>query len=315
MIVTTNLQQQPPGCPTAVTLGCFDGVHLGHQAVIGRAVEAGRAQGLLPAVFTFTLGRDRPQGKAGAGRLVSDTMKDAVLEALGVEYVCSPDFDAFREMSPQAFVQDLLLDHLQAKVLVCGYDFHFGHLAAGNPQLLRELCQPRGVQVLVVPPVQLAGEPVSSTRIRQAVSQGEMELARTLLGRPYGLDFPIVQGNHLGRKLQFPTINQPFPPDFVLPRFGVYGTLAQVEGRWYPAVTNVGVKPTIGTDTPLAETYLQGYSGDLYGRRVLVELLSFLRPERKFPNVEALREQIARDARQAQEMGQGELARRQGESR
>ena len=308
MIVRTDRNQGPQVEGTSVALGYFDGVHLGHQAVIGRAVQEGRSRGLCPSVFTFTMGSQRPDGKVQARHLVSDETKYEALQDLGVEYVCCPQFEDFRGMDPQEFVDTLLIGSLKAKVLVCGYDFHFGHFAAGNPALLTELCQARGVEVFVVPAVAYEGEPISSTRIRRAVSQGEMEQARALLGRPYGVDFPIVQGNHLGRKLQFPTINQPFPPDFVLPRFGVYASLARVGEAWYTAVTNVGVKPTIGTDRPLAETYLQGFSGDLYGKRVLVQLLHFLRPECKFSSVQALREQIAQDALKAQEIGRQELA-------
>ena len=147
------------------------------------------------------------------------------------------------------------------------------------------------------------GEAVSSTRVRQAITAGEMERARQLLGRRYFLDFPVEHGKALGRRLQFPTINQPIPPQMVLPRFGVYATMAQVDGKTYAGVTNIGVRPTVEKGvTPRAETYLIGFSGDLYGKEIPVTFLSFLRPEQKFDSVEALRAQIAADAQKADQI-------------
>jgi len=150
--------------------------------------------------------------------------------------------------------------------------------------------------VTVLPPVLQEEQPVSSSRIRVAMMEGEMEQAAKLLGRPFTIDFPVVHGRRLGRMLGTPTINQPFPPDFVLPKFGVYASFAEVDGKRLHAVTNVGIKPTVGSEVPLAETYLADFSGNLYGRRVPVSLLHFLRPEQKFDSLDALKNQILTDA-------------------
>jgi riboflavin kinase/FMN adenylyltransferase len=188
----------------------------------------------------------------------------------------------------------------------CGENFRFGKGAAGDTAALRHLCGDSPA-VEVLPLVILDGAPISSSQIRAAIRAGEMERANRLLGRRFTIDFEVVHGRQLGRTLGTPTINQPFPEGFVEPKFGVYATLATAQGREYAAVTNVGVKPTVGSDRVLAETYIHGFSGDLYGQSVRVSFLRFLRPERKFEGIEALREQIVRDseiaARTAAEAG------------
>jgi riboflavin kinase/FMN adenylyltransferase len=173
---------------------------------------------------------------------------------------------------------------------------------SGGSAELRALCEPLGIRVTVVPPLMEQDRPISSTRIRQLVADGAMEQAAQLLGRPYAIDFAVVHGRALGRTLGLPTINQPFPENFVLPRFGVYASAVQLDGRLYHAVTNVGVKPTVGASGPLAETYIVGYSGDLYDQHVTVQLRAFLRPEEKFPSIEALKQQIERDCTAAQQI-------------
>lgn len=279
---------------TAVALGFFDGVHRGHQAVIGRAVELAGEE-LAPAVFTFRPSGDMPARKSG-GLLCTEEQKEEELRRLGVRLVASPGFEDIRGISGEDFVRENLFRGMRAKILCCGEDFRFGRGAALAVRELAGLCRELDIRLEVVPPVLEDGAPVSSTRIRAAVSAGEMETARRLLGRPFGICFPVEHGRRLGRRLGFPTINQVFPERFVLPRFGVYAAFVRWKGVLYPAVANVGVKPTVGAERPLAETYIAGFEGDLYGEKVPVSLVSFLRPEQKFPSVDQLREQISRDA-------------------
>lgn len=289
-----------PKTPRAVALGIFDGVHLGHRAVISRAtgVELPDRRRAVSTVFTFT---QPPWAlpKDCAWELIADRQKQTVLEGLGVEELIRADFEALRDMTPADFVRGLLHETLGARRVCCGFNYHFGRGGRGDAALLEELCAPLGIEVVVVPPVLVGGEPVSATRIRRLIEDGRVEEAGRLLGRPFTIDFPVVGGQKLGRLLGAPTINQPLPDHFVRPRFGVYASSVEAEGRVTHGVTNIGVRPTVGAEGPLAETWIADYSGDLYGRRVPVSLVRFLRPERKFASVEELQKQILRDAKAA----------------
>lgn len=299
----------PPlqGRETAVALGCFDGLHVGHRAVIGEAV-AQRERGLAPCVFTFTVRRPVTGVPKGRELLQSLPRKLAELEKLGVELVAVPDFSEFCSLSPEAFVQDILCAGFHARVVCCGFNFRFGKGAAGDVALLRRLCGVQGIEVRVLPPAMVDGQVVSSTLIRERVASGDMPAVERLLGHRFTVDFPVEPGRRLARTLDFPTINQRFPPEFVVPRHGVYVSAATVDGVCRPAVTNVGVKPTVTDENlPLAETYITGVQRELYGESVDVALLEFLRPERKFASVQALKAQMHRDVQQAIEIARTRL--------
>lgn len=294
MRIATSLDDAIFDKDTAVALGFFDGVHLGHREVIEAAVSYPGGK-FAPCVFTFVSRRETPAGKKGNKRLISDQDKYALLGELGVQYVAAPDFCEFMGLSPEEFISEVLAQKLHAKAVCCGDNFRFGKNAAGDVALLERLCPKYGIDVQVCPPVVLEGAPVSSTRIRECVRQGDMVLAAKLLGRLYSFCSEVVDGRRLGRKLNFPTINQLFPDMFELPRFGVYAAFAHVGEQVLPAVTNIGLRPTVGSDKPLAETYIMDYNGDLYGHNIRVSLLRFMRPELKFDSVEELRGQIASD--------------------
>ena len=282
--------------PTAVALGLFDGLHRGHRAVIGQAVSC--APALRPAVFTFTF--DGEATKPDFANILTHTRKLDILRRLGAELVCEPPFSSFRELSPRDFFEEILVKRLRAAAIFCGEDYRFGKNAAGDAALLRRFCAEAGVRFHLVAPLLDGGEPVSSTRIRRLLRDGEMAEAARLLGEPYIIDYPVSHGRQLGRKMGYPTINQLYPAGDLLPRSGVYAAAAFAGGSWHPAVTNVGVKPTLGgTDAPSAETTLLDFDGDLYGQRVPVAFFTFLRPEQRFDSVELLFEQVARDAKQS----------------
>lgn len=291
-----------PDQERAVALGLFDGLHLGHQAVI-RAALSHKQEGLSPAVFTYRIQGSIPSQKRRFRWICSEEERARLLEQMGVEVVVQPTFEDFRDMASEDFVENFLLGQMRAKVICCGEDFRFGKGAAGTVETLRRLCEPRGVRLELIPPVELEGERISSTRIRDAIEAGDMPLTQRLLGRPYSISSLVESGNHLGRTLSFPTINQPYPQGFAVPRYGVYLSAALVGGQLYPAISNVGVKPTVGGHLPLAETNILGFSGDLYGTRVLVCLCRFLRPEQRFGGLEELRAQISRDVAVAQKEG------------
>ncbi len=280
----------------AVALGFFDGLHIGHAAVVSRTLSY-QQEGLCPCVFTFTMDGGHPAAKSTANALTTERQKEQLLESWGVRLVLCPDFSEFHAMEPEAFVDEVLVRRLNANAACCGEDFRFGKKAAGDVGQLAALCQARGIRLDVVPPVTFEGERVSSTRIRSLLGEGRVADANRMLGRAFGYDFTVVRGKQLGRKLDSPTINQRLPDGFVPLRHGVYASVSFAGGAWHPSVTNIGLRPTVEDTTAVnSETYICGFSGDLYGARVEVRLLAFLRPEQRFPSVEALRARIHADA-------------------
>lgn len=279
---------QTPEGELAAALGSFDGLHLGHRQVIGNTLSA---PGLRPAVITFQQNPSFSLQKKPVPLLTTNEQKLALLEEMGVEVVYLLPFDRIRDMEPEDFVE-ALYRVCRIRALSCGFNFRFGKNGRGDAGLLKELCREKGIGLSVTPPVSVAGETVSSTRIRACLEQGDVQQAGQLLGRPFGYDFEVTHGRQLGRTWGTPTINQPFPAGYVLPRFGVYASLVEVEGQKYYGVTNIGVKPTVGSDCALSETWIPEFSGDLYGKKVPVELLDFIRPERKFDSLDQLKNEI-----------------------
>ena len=241
-------------------------------------------------------------GASWAGQLLSPEEKFRRLEALGLDRLFLAEFEEMRNFSPEEFCERVLLSALGAKAVFCGFNFRFGKNGAGDARFLSSYLKERGVEVFVANPVTMKGETVSSSRIRALLSQGEAEEASLLLGEPYSVSFPVEKGKQLGRRLGLPTINQAFPRGYALPRFGVYAVRAQVDGQALFGVCNVGMRPSVDDgDEVRAETHWMDYSGDLYGRRITVEFHRFLRAERRFDSLEALREQMERDRAAAQD--------------
>lgn len=288
----------PAPARTAVALGCFDGLHRGHLAVIGAAV-ARRAEGLLPAVFTFDESPQKELTGKAVPRLMTNSWKEQLLSDYGVELLYNIDFSEVMKLTPPSFVQGVLRDMLHAGAVFCGENYHFGRGGHAGVKELELLCQENGIELQVVPGVASGGRLISSTRIRELVQQGDMEQAAQLLGRPYCFDFPVAHGRRVGRLMGTPTLNQPFPQNFVLPKFGVYASRVYFKDWCMVGVTNVGVRPTVGADGPLAETWMPDYHGEeLYGEVVRTELLEFLRPEMKFEGLEQLRAAILENGEQ-----------------
>mgnify|MGYP000801771438 CR=1 FL=1 len=276
---------------TAVAMGFFDGIHIGHRAVIDGAVQWARAHGAAPAVFTFKLPMvNKMKGK----RLLSTADKHALIASLGVEYYLTPDFEEIKGLTPEQFVLGIIRD-CNARALFCGENFTFGARAAGTPELLRQLCAPLGVEVVVLPMAQFEEKPVSSTRIRTALEGGDIPAANAMLGMPYAIRFTVHHGAGLGRTLGVPTINQIPPAEKLLPPFGVYVSEVKIEGKIYYGITNIGVKPTVQEKFTGVETNLFDCSEDLYGKQAEVSLLKFLRPEQKFASIDALKNQLDHD--------------------
>jgi riboflavin kinase/FMN adenylyltransferase len=274
-----------------IALGLFDGLHLGHMAVINAMLNI--HGDFARCVFTFNTDSARPNAKSSAG-LMSRNARDSLLKAAGVASVFEPPFEDIRGVSPESFAKDILAARLDAAHVFCGESFRFGRGASASAQDLPGLL-PKSCKAHIIKTVEIDGLPVSTTRIRGLVEAGDVKAAAKLLGRSFFFDFPVTEGNRIGRTLDWPTINQRLPSNFVLPRFGVYASAATVDGVRRRSITNIGVKPTVGGKDALAETYIEGYSGDLYNQMVPVELLAFMRPEEKFESLAALKEQIGRD--------------------
>ena len=283
------------GIGTAVAIGYFDGVHLGHRAVIDSAMGAARRLGQKSAVLSFDMSAFRALGK-GKSDLLPSTERERLLGDMGLGILAMPDFRGVMGMTCEEFVQRVLVEWLGARSVSCGNDFRFGKNRAGGTDELRALCDERGIEVNIVPDVMLKGEPVSTTRIKNAIESGDAALARALLGRPYGMRLPVISGQHLGTRLGFATINQSFPQDIVQPRYGVYGARIVIDGCEYRGITNIGVRPTVSeSGMAVMETHIFDFDGDLYGYETTVELMFFLRDERRFANVDELRARVLAD--------------------
>lgn len=284
--------------PLACAIGNFDGVHIGHRKLIEAAVDYCRAHsGTKCAVFTFE------SNTSGAPFIVSHEEKLKIFAECGAEIAVTVPFDEVRDMSCESFVSDVLVGTLNVACAFCGFNFRFGKMGAGNGETLAALMESHGRSAAILPPVNLDGEPVSSTRIRAALAEGDMALANSLLGRNFGFVSEVLHGKALGATLGFPTANQRIAHGAAVPRHGVYASLCIIDGKKYPAVSNIGVRPSIDSHGETnCETNIIGFSGDLYGREIAVYPLAFIRPERGFSGVAELTAEVMRNRTQAEEM-------------
>jgi riboflavin kinase/FMN adenylyltransferase len=311
MRVFRHYEGLPPASQgSVIAIGNFDGVHRGHQAVIGEAVRRARASGHPSAVLTFEPHPRRFfRPDTPPFLLTRLRTKARVLTSLGVDNLFVLRFNAgLAGFSAEDFIDRILIEGLRASQIVVGYDFVFGKARRGNPDLLRDRLAARSVGALVMPPVAAPhAEPdgdsegliYSSTGVRDALRAGDPRAAARLLGRPFEIEGRVRRGDARGRLLGFPTANI-WLGDYLRPALGVYAVRAKVDEPASPAnltgVANLGLRPTFGGSEPRLEVHLFDFQGDLYGRRLAVELVDFLRPERKFEGIEALKAQIAADA-------------------
>ena len=282
-------------------LGFFDGVHLGHQALLRRCVELAAQLNMSAAAITF---ENHPQSlfsEQSPALLSTAADRRDLLRQYGMDNIY--EFPVTKEVMGKpwnVFLEELLL--LGAAGFVCGYDFRFGHRGQGNAELLKAFCDQRGMPCVILPEQDMDGVRISSTYIRRQLETGDMATAVRFLGHPYILTGKVVKGQQLGRKLGFPTANLRLPASLVIPKFGVYACVARVEGKRYPAVTNVGTRPTVSGVGITVEPWILDYSGDLYGQEITLEFYRFLRPETKFDSLEALQVEIFRNADQTREI-------------
>jgi riboflavin kinase/FMN adenylyltransferase len=287
--------------PTVLTLGVFDGLHLGHQKIMHTVVERAKAIGAVATAITFD---PHPRAvlypESAPPLLQTLDQRLANFDVLGIEQAIVIRFDReFASLSAEEFITAIIHDRLHAKEVYLGKGFAFGRGRSGNIELLRKMSAELGFVADEVPEVQLRGQRISSSNIRKLLSEGRVNLVRRMLGRPYGVEGVIVRGDRRGHKIGFPTANL-HPHNRVIPKFGVYATATLIDGVWRRSITNIGVRPTFGQDVePLIESYIFDFSGELYGDVVRVRFLHRIRDERKFGGIDELKEQIVRDTRRA----------------
>lgn len=281
--------------PTAVTIGVFDGVHLGHRAVMDRLVDRARRDGLVPVALTFDPHPLEFVAPERAPKLLTTvTQRVELLASCGIEVVGVLPFPEIRDLSPETFAVDLLGGRLSARYVAVGTDFRFGRDRAGDVEVLRSLGRARGFEVEAVDLVaRIDGEVVSSTRIRADIAEGRVAEAAVLLGRPVELRGVVVHGDARGRTIGFPTANIHVPERLAVPADGVYAAWCRLggdraDGRRLPAVVNIGVRPTFDGTRRIVEVHILDTDEDLYGAELAVELVDRIRDEVRFPSVDAL---------------------------
>lgn len=285
-----------------IALGFFDGVHLGHGALLRTVARRAKELDAIPAACTFDHHPDDVIfGSPRVPLITSPADRADLMERYyGIREVIVAHFDrAMMQMGWEEFITDYLVARCGAVHLVAGHDFHFGYKGEGNPARLMEKCAQLGIGCDVIPKVEKDGITVSSTYVRSLIAQGEMERAAEFLGHPYSLTAQVEHGKRLGSVLGFPTVNLTFAPGVMTPAFGVYAARVWIGEECCAAVTNVGVRPTVEDGGRVnVEGFLLDFSGDLYGKTLRMDFCRRLREERKFPSLDALREEIARNVEQ-----------------
>jgi riboflavin kinase/FMN adenylyltransferase len=294
---------EPIKTPTAIALGNFDGIHRGHQVVLQKILGYQKPH-LYSSVVSFT-----PHPReffTGQKQLLLTPVaeKETILAKLGIEQLILLPFDrVLASLSPQEFVEKIIIKQLQAQKISVGADFHFGYQRKGTTQDLQLIASKFGIEVHLSTLHQCRHQErevrISSSLIRQALLTGDIQEANFMLGRPYTLMGEVVKGQQLGRTIGFPTANLQVPDNKFLPRFGVYAVTATINLNLVKGVMNIGCRPTVSGESPTIEVHLLNWLGDLYGKTIIVELNKFLRPEQKFPSLEALKQQIAADCHAA----------------
>lgn len=282
-------------------LGFFDGVHIGHQTLLEQCRQLAWDLDAIPAAITF----DRhPQSlflPDPPPLLNTNQDRQTLLRHYGMELVHSIPVTRENMAQPwQDFLEGLVADG--AIGFVCGYDFRFGQKGEGNAEKLEDFCRQHDLSFIIVPEIIMDGQRISSSRIRMLIESGDMDTAVKYLGHPHIFSGEVVPGKQLGRTLGIPTANLCLPEGIVCPKFGVYACLAQVEGAFYRAVTNVGIRPTVSGAGITVEPWILDFSGDLYGKTITLRFCHFLRPEKKFDSLEALKAEILRNAQQTREL-------------
>lgn len=291
--------------PTGVGLGNFDGLHIGHMALINAVINESKLNGLKSIVYTFEKHPENILRKKLITPLLTTVRKKiSLLNETSLDYLYFDRFDEeFSRMNPEDFAREILVDRLNIKLAVAGYNYRFGYKGLGDIELLKNLGALYGFKVIIIPPIKVGDEVVSSTLIRHEVANGNMDKVFKFLGRHYSITGQVQSGRRIGNKLGFPTANIHPEEYLVLPSFGVYVTKTLLDGRMYNSITNIGINPTFeNIRKPVVETHILDFDNDLYGKDIEVYFLHRLRGEMKFNNVDELASQIGEDIVKAREI-------------
>ena len=284
-------------CGCVLAFGNFDGVHRGHKHLLSAARNYAKENGLDFGVYTFV---DSPKFKDAHHSILTtlQTRLSLLNNSVSPDFIYLEKFDSVKDLSPDRFVE-YIINKFNVVCGFCGENFRFGKNAEGNSKMLVSLMADSGCKAEIVPSLLYDDVIVSSSRICGLLKEGKVSIAHKILGEPYGFTSKVVHGAHLGHKLGFPTVNQIIPKELVYPKYGVYSTIVVVDGKEYMGVTNFGVKPTVSNDnTPVAETYIIDFNGDVYDKNVGLFFVDRLRDEKAFSSLDELRENIAYNVRQ-----------------
>lgn len=303
MIIFNSINEISNIEPVAVALGNFDGIHAGHKVLIDAAVKIAGEKGIRSAVFTFSQHpRNVMAGKTVVKNIIYEDEKIELLKKAGIDYLFSLPFDEMiRNQSPEEFVDEVLIDKFNVSTAVCGFNFTYGHKALGTAESLVAEGKKKGFDVKVIDSVKVNDDIVSSTLIRECITDGDISRASELLGRSYSIRGTIIKGNQFGRQIGFPTCNIVIDETMVTPANGVYVTKCYIGGVRYNSVTNVGNKPTVGSFDKNIETNVFDFNKDVYGEEIVVEFIKQLREEKKFAGIDELRDQLMKDVEHAKD--------------
>lgn len=280
---------------SSIALGFFDGVHTAHRAIIETAVRKAETRGLRPVVLTFDKAPSEVLFGSAPPYITTLEEKERLINALGAQMRLMHTSRSLLSMTAEEFAEKILVQEYNAAEVTCGFNYRFGSEGCGDTQLLTKLGKRFGFNVTVIGERISGGETVSSSRVRMLISSGRIEEANILLGRNFSISGMVEHGKRLGRTIGFPTANVYPPNGALLPMSGVYETVVDINGERLSAITNTGTNPTVGKETLRMETYIPSADIDLYGKRITVEFVRFIRAEKKFSDLEALKRQIRED--------------------
>ncbi len=283
----------------AVALGNFDGLHIGHQKVLENTLALSKKHNLKSKVMLFDIHPKEFISGQKVPKLLSDEKSETVLKKMGFE-ICRINFSKIRNMTCKEFFSKIIIDELNAKAVCCGFNYSFGKSGLGDSNTIKELCAENDIKCQIAEPVKICDEFVSSTAIRNYILSGEPENAAKMLGRNFCISGEIIHGDKRGRTLGFPTANQKIDSSLVVPKFGVYQTVVNINGKLFNGVTNIGIRPTYLSECPLAETYIIDFDDSIYGSRIDVQLVKYMREEIKFDSAEQLKQQMIKDSAEVQ---------------
>ncbi len=286
------------GNQSVAVFGTFDGLHKGHRAVLNAALAF---ENLTPIAITFDEPPKRYISNEFIPMLMTSERKKQTLNQLGFKTVEVLDFNEIRNLSAEEFL-DKMFEKFNIKVAVCGFNYRFGRGAEGNAEFLNAYCHERGAEAVICPGTLFSGQIISSTLIRNLISNGQMAFANTLLDSPFSFCTEVIHGAERGRSFGFPTVNQQLDKNLVTPKFGVYASAVTVNGKDYPAVSNIGIRPTFLLKEPLSETHIIGFNDDLYGKKVEIKLLDYLREEMRFGSADDLKNTLGADKAAAEKI-------------